>query len=111
MLSMVLRRCGAEVKAACSAQQAFEALEWEPDVLVSDIGMPGEDGYELISRVRRRGLECGRQIPAIALTAYARSEDRLRALSAGYQIHLPKPIEPEHLIAAIASLAKRTEKV
>ncbi|HEX8652496.1 MAG TPA: ATP-binding protein [Pyrinomonadaceae bacterium] len=111
MLDMVLRKRGAEVKVACTAQQAFSALEWEPDVLVSDIGMPGEDGYELISKVRRCGLERGRQIPAIALTAYARSEDRLRALSAGYQIHLPKPIEPDELISAIASLARRTEKV
>jgi PAS domain S-box-containing protein len=111
MLDMVLSRYGAEVKVSCSAHQAFEALEWKPDVLVSDIGMPGEDGYELISKVRKRGLEQGRQIPAIALTAYARSEDRLRALSAGYQIHLPKPVEPHTLIAAIASLARRTEKV
>ena len=111
MLDMVLGRCGAEVKVSCSAQQAYDALDWEPDVLVSDIGMPGEDGYELISKVRRRGLERGRQIPAIALTAYARDEDRLRALSAGYQIHLPKPVEPGQLIAAVANLARRTEKV
>jgi signal transduction histidine kinase/ActR/RegA family two-component response regulator len=111
MLSMVLRRCGAEVKVSCSASEAYDALEWEPDVLVSDIGMPGEDGYELIGKVRRRGLERGRQIPAIALTAYARGEDRLRALSAGYQIHLPKPVEPAQLLAAVASLARRTEKV
>lgn len=111
MLSMVLSRYGAEVEVSGSAHQALEALEWEPDVLVSDIGMPGEDGYELISKVRKHGLERGRQIPAIALTAYAGAKDRLRALSAGYQIHLPKPVEPDTLIAAIASLAKRTEKV
>ena len=111
MLDMVLSRCGAEVTVSCSAHQAFEALEWEPDILVSDIGMPGEDGYELISKVRRRGLERGRQIPAIALTAYARGEDRLHALSAGYQMHIPKPVEPDELIAAVASLARRTEKV
>lgn len=111
MLEMILARCGAEVKVSCSAHQAFKALDWEPDVLVSDIGMPGEDGYELISKVRRRGIERGRQIPAIALTAYARSEDRLRALSAGYQMHIPKPVEPERLIAAVANLAKRIEKV
>ena len=106
MLDMVLSKCGAVVKVSCSAQQAYEALEWEPDVLISDIGMPGEDGYELIGKVRKRGLERGRQIPAIALTAYARSEDRLRALSAGYQIHLPKPVEPDQLIAAVASVSK-----
>jgi CheY-like chemotaxis protein len=106
MIDMVLSKCGAEVKTSPSAHQAFEALAWEPDVLVSDIGMPGEDGYEFIGKVRRRGLECGRQIPAIALTAYARDEDRLRALSAGYQIHLPKPVEPERLIAAVAGLAR-----
>jgi PAS domain S-box-containing protein len=111
MLAMVLSRYGAEVRVSCSAHQAFEALEWEPDVLVSDIGMPGEDGYELISKVRKHGLARGRQIPAIALTAYAGAEDRLRALSAGYQLHLPKPVEPATLIDAITSLAKRTEKV
>ncbi|MGB7922223.1 MAG: ATP-binding protein [Pyrinomonadaceae bacterium] len=109
MLAMVLSRYGAEVEVSCSAHQAFEALGWEPDVLVSDIGMPGEDGYELIGKIRKRGLERGRQIPAIALTAYAGAEDRLRALSAGYQIHLPKPVEPATLIAAVASLRKKRE--
>jgi PAS domain S-box-containing protein len=111
MLSLVLVRRGALVKTALSARAALDSLAWEPDVIVSDIGMPGQDGYDLIGKLRALGLEQGRQIPAIALTAYAREEDRLHALSAGYQIHIPKPVEPHTLVAAIASLAGRAEKV
>ncbi len=76
-----------------------------PHVLVSDIGMKGDDGYELIRRVRIRPPQEGGGLPALALTAFARSEDRLHALEAGFQMHAAKPIEPTELIAAVASLA------
>jgi len=77
-------------------------------VLVSDIGMPGEDGFDLISKVRAMGSECGGNIPAIALTAYAREEDRARILAAGFQRHVAKPVEPSSLAMAVATLARRT---
>ena len=109
MLTAVLRRCGAEVRACASSNDALEILRQSKlDVLVSDIGMPGEDGYELIRKVRAMEQEHGGRIPAVALTAYARVEDRLRALSAGYQIHVPKPVEPVELAAVVASFAWRT---
>jgi CheY-like chemotaxis protein len=78
-----------------------------PDVLISDIGMPGEDGYELIRRVRQLPSESGGKVPAIALTAYARTEDRLQALRAGYHMHVPKPVELTELVAIVASLVRR----
>ncbi len=78
-----------------------------PDVLVSDIGMPNEDGYTLIRRVRALGAERGGNVPAVALTAYARAEDRMRAIRAGFQMHVPKPVEPAELITMVASLAGR----
>ena len=84
--------------------------EWEPDVLVSDIGMPGEDGYHLIAKVRALPAERGGAIPAIALTAYASSQDRQRALSNGFQNHLAKPIEPVELAQVVARAAGRDEK-
>jgi signal transduction histidine kinase/DNA-binding response OmpR family regulator len=111
LLVAVLSRCGAEVRASSSAQDAIEALrQWQADVLVSDIGMPGEDGYELIRKVRALEPEHGGRIPAVALTAYARVEDRLRVLSAGFQMHVPKPVEPVELATVVASFAWRTEK-
>lgn len=110
LLSAVLERCGSEVTTAGSVAEALERYQRAPpDVLLSDIGMPEEDGYDLIRRVR--SLEAaagGGRIPAIALTAYARVEDRVRALNAGYQVHVPKPIEPVELVAMVASLAGRT---
>jgi signal transduction histidine kinase/ActR/RegA family two-component response regulator len=107
-LSMTLRQCGAEVTALGTAEEAVSVLQRErPDVLVSDIGMPGEDGYALIRRVRALGAERGGQVPAVALTAYAKGEDTTRALSAGYQVHLPKPVEPTELATAVATLAGR----
>ena len=107
MLALVLDQSGAEVKSATSAAEALETLkEWKPDVLVSDIGMPGEDGYTLITKVRAREMEHERQIPAVALTAHARTEDRMRALSSGFQMHVPKPVEPAELIMVIASLTR-----
>ena len=77
-------------------------------MLVSDIGMPGEDGYDLIRKVRAMEPKRGGRIPAVALTAYARAEDRLRTLSAGFQMHVLKPIEPVKLAAVVASFAWRT---
>ena len=109
LLRAMLERCGSEVMTAASAAAALQLFEQSrPDVLVSDIGMPGEDGYALIGWVRR--LEAGRseRVPVIALSAYARAEDRVRALRAGFQVHVPKPIEPAELVAVVASLAGRT---
>ena len=101
----VLTQCGAAVRTAASAAAAWTLLrEWTPDVIVSDIGMPDQDGYHLIQKIRAEG----NRIPAAALTAYARSSDRLRVLSAGFQAHLPKPAEPAELVTLVASLAARS---
>jgi PAS domain S-box-containing protein len=106
LLTAVLAQCEAETLAVASSAEAFEAVkEFNPHILVSDIGMPGEDGYELIRKIRERErAENLKRIPAVALTAYARVEDRLRALSAGFQMHIPKPVEPAELATVIASL-------
>lgn len=102
---------GAEVTAVGSVREALEALDrCRPDVIVSDISMPDEDGYSLIRRVRERLPEQGGMIPAMALTASARGEDRSRALSAGFQIHVSKPIEIGELIPAVADLARRATR-
>jgi CheY-like chemotaxis protein len=77
-----------------------------PDVLLSDIGMPGEDGYDLIRRVRALARDRGGDIPAAAISAYARPQDRQRMLNAGFSIHLPKPVEPAELIAVVATLSR-----
>ncbi|MBV9958425.1 MAG: response regulator, partial [Acidobacteria bacterium] len=107
MLRVALTECGAQVLTARSVREALAQLEnFLPDVLISDIGMPEEDGYELIRRVRRLPSDGG-AIPAVALTAYAGAEDRLRVLREGYQMHLPKPVELTELVAVIASLVKR----
>lgn len=111
LLTMILRQNGAEVVAASSTPEALDAVKnRKPDVIVSDIEMPGEDGYKLIFRLRSLEAEQGGRTPAAALTAYARTEDRVRALSAGYQIHVPKPVEPNELVTVVASLAGRTAK-
>ncbi len=108
LLVAVLTQCEAEVLAVSNVAEALLKLEeWRPDVLISDIEMPGEDGYALIRRIRALPAERGGRIPAAALTAYARAEDRMRALLAGFQIHLPKPVEPTELAAVVASLAGR----
>lgn len=124
-LTTALQQCQAEVMAVASAQEALDAMqEWKPDVLVSDIGMPEEDGYSLIRKVRRREADLsetwseraadmslsppGRKVPAAALTAYARLEDRMRAIKEGFQMHLPKPVDPVELATVVASLAGRT---
>jgi signal transduction histidine kinase len=107
LLTAILQQYGAEVRGVSSTPEGIEALKaWRPDVLVSDIGMPGRDGYELIREVRTLSSENGGDIPAIALTGYARSEDRLKALSSGFQKHVTKPVEPEYLAATIAGLIR-----
>lgn len=107
MLAAILTEYKAEVQTAGSAAEALEVMEWyKPDVLVSDLAMPNEDGYALINKVRARDAESGRQTPAVALTAYVRVEDRTRALSAGFNMFVPKPVEPQELIIAIANLAE-----
>jgi PAS domain S-box-containing protein len=104
----LLRAAGAEVRIAGSAAAGLEAMRtWRPDLLISDIGMPGEDGYALMKRVRALTPEEGRQTPALALTAHARAEDRMRALSVGYQMHAAKPIDPIELLIVTASLLNR----
>ena len=107
ILSVLLTDLRAKVQAASTAAEAIEMLEWyKPDVMVSDLAMPGEDGYSLIARIR--ATENGKLVPAVALTAYVRVEDRARALSAGFNMFVPKPVEPTELIAAIANLAETT---
>ena len=102
-----MRRAGESLQ---SVREAFEELkEWKPDVLISDIGMPEEDGYELIRKGACAPLKQGGQVLAVALTAYARQEDRERALSPGYQVHLPKPVEPNELVVSVASLTDKKE--
>ncbi|HYG79816.1 MAG TPA: ATP-binding protein, partial [Pyrinomonadaceae bacterium] len=109
LLKAGLGRCGTEVVTAASAGEALEAIAADPpDLLISDIGMPGEDGYELIRKVRALPPERGGRVPAVALTAYARTEDRLRALRAGYQMHVSKPVELAELVAVASSLVRRT---
>jgi signal transduction histidine kinase len=108
LLEVVLTHSEAEVTVVATAAEAVEAVRrLRPDVLLSDIEMPGEDGYSLITRVRALGPEEGGNTPAAALTAYARVEDRTRALRAGFQQHLPKPVEPAELVAVVANLAGR----
>ncbi|HMX30289.1 MAG TPA: hybrid sensor histidine kinase/response regulator, partial [Blastocatellia bacterium] len=109
LLAAVLIPAGAELRQATTAAQAIALWRnWQPDVLVSDIGMPEMDGHELIRRVRAAEREMKqRSCPAIALTAYANVEERLRALAAGYHMHLAKPVEPAELVTVIASLTGR----
>jgi signal transduction histidine kinase/CheY-like chemotaxis protein len=103
----VLERCGAQVTVAASASQALEALQRTRfDVLVSDVGMPEEDGYSLMRRIRGLATQRGGAVPAVALTAYAGEQDRLRSLEAGFQTHLSKPMQPAELVAVVASLAR-----
>jgi len=105
LLSMILQEAGAQVTAAGSAGEALAAFErLRPDGLVSDIGLPDGDGYSLIRKVRLLEGDCGTRCPAVALTAFARAEDRSQALDCGFQAHLPKPIEPSDLTALIARL-------
>jgi CheY-like chemotaxis protein len=105
MLRTILQEFGADVTTASSARAALDLLPtWRPDVLVSDIGMPEEDGYKLIKKVRGLSSEEGGDIPAIALTGYVGVEERMRALEAGYQMFVPKPVEVGELATMIVSL-------
>ena len=109
MLQVALRQFDAEVRVAGSADEALDALAADaPDVLVSDIEMPENSGYDLIRRVRHHESSHLQRLPAVALTAYARTEDRVKALLAGFQTHVPKPVEPAELVTVIASLSQRT---
>lgn len=113
LVTFILQDCGAEVVTTASAQAAIahllDATGPKPDVIVSDIGMPEENGLSLLQQVRALNEDQGGRIPAIAVTAFARAEDRTAALRAGFNLHLAKPIEPSELIAAIANLVGRVE--
>jgi PAS domain S-box-containing protein len=107
----ILQQNGMVVTAAASAQEAFELVErLQPDIMLSDVAMPGEDGLSLIRRVRLLPLDRGGRIPAAALSAYAGVEDRRKALLAGFQYHIPKPVDPDHLLAVIAAMARTREE-
>ena len=107
----LLSQWGADVKIVYSATEALEVFEqyqiWPPDILISDIQMPAIDGYELMRRVRDMGSDSGGDLPAIALTAYTRDEDRARALVAGFQIHVAKPFDPFELLTVVESMMNR----
>lgn len=111
LLSVILEGDGAEVSAVATVREALETLQrFKPHVLVSDIGMPGENGYDLIRQVRALPPERGGKIPALALTAYAKIEDRNQALTAGFQMHVPKPVDPEELLVVVGQLAGRISR-
>ncbi len=106
-LRRILEERGARVSAARDAGEALAAFDRErPDVLVSDVGLPGMDGYALIARVRARGPAAGGDVPALAITAYAREEDRAKALASGFSVHIGKPVDPAKLVHAVARLAE-----
>ncbi|MHC0064625.1 ATP-binding protein [Nostoc sp. UIC 10890] len=112
LIAFVLEQSGAQVRAVSSVGEALEALgRLRPHVLVSDIGMPDEDGYSLIRKVRAQEAEQEEKIPAVALTAFARDEERRLALQAGFQVHVSKPIEPEELVTVVANLVKGSKQV
>ncbi|RYF46701.1 MAG: response regulator, partial [Cytophagaceae bacterium] len=107
LATAILEQCEAKVTCVECAEEALRAIQEQlPDVLVSDVGMPGEDGYSFIKKVRALPPQKGGSIPALALTAYARAEDRIKALNAGFQMHATKPIEPAELVAIVASLTQ-----
>jgi CheY-like chemotaxis protein len=106
LVAAILEDAGALVESAESAAAGFAAVQaFRPQLLVSDIGMPDEDGYSLIRRVRALGVAGGGGIPSIALTAYTQAQDRARALDAGFNLHMGKPIKPTDLVAAVSTLA------
>lgn len=111
LIRHVLTSYGAHVSTACSAREALDSISRQlpelPDLIVSDIGMPEEDGYSLIRKIRHLQWGTRESLPAVALTAYARSQDRMRAIAAGFQHHVPKPVEPAELATVIASLTGR----
>lgn len=104
----ILLQAGGEVRGSATGREALEVLgQWRPDVIVSDIEMPGMDGYSLIRQVRALDPEQGGKTPAVALSAYSRPEDRVRSLMAGFNLHVSKPVEPSELTTIVASLAGR----
>jgi CheY-like chemotaxis protein len=112
LIAFILEQCRAQVQTATSVEQAIKAIaQLKPDILISDIGMPDEDGYSLIRQVRTLEVDQGKPILAVALTAFAREEDRTRTLDAGFQMHLPKPVEPAELVAVVANLAGRSQSI
>jgi CheY-like chemotaxis protein/two-component sensor histidine kinase len=103
LVATILTRSGGEVRCSQSAADALEAFkEWQPDLLISDLAMPNEDGYSLLRKIRKLRSKRAKSIPAVALSAYASDEDRAISLSKGFQMHLPKPIEPAKLVSSIA---------
>ncbi|MEO8005974.1 MAG: response regulator [Betaproteobacteria bacterium] len=111
ILATVLIQAGASVTKAADTAEALAHLDHAvPTILLSDIGMPGQDGYAFIRELRRRDADKGGHIPAVALTAYARSDDRFRALASGFQMHIAKPVEVSELLAIVANLAKQASR-
>jgi CheY-like chemotaxis protein len=109
LVTRLLCDCSAQVRTAGSAAEALKLIDLEaPDILVSDIGMPDTDGYELLRMIRTRESIDGARLPAVALTAFARAEDRIRALRAGFVAHVAKPVEPSELLATVAAFCGRT---
>jgi hypothetical protein len=108
LVATIIKRWGGQVRCSQSAADALRAFkEWEPDLLISDLAMPEEDGFTLLKKLRKLRSKRAKQIPAVALSAYASDEDRSIALAEGFQMHLPKPIEPENLVSSIAAALGR----
>jgi CheY-like chemotaxis protein len=108
LIAAILGQAGATVALSHSAAEGFDMFVAEPpDVLISDVEMPDEDGYSLIRRIRALEPARGGRVPAIALTAYGRREDRLRSIGAGFSMHVPKPVDPSELLTLVASLSSR----
>jgi CheY-like chemotaxis protein len=108
LIGEIVKMADGDVRLCTSAAAGLrEVTAWRPDILISDIEMPGEDGYTFIRRVRALDAASGGKVPAIAVTAYGRIEDRLRTLSAGFSMHVPKPVDPAELTTIVASLAGR----
>jgi len=111
LLRVVLESAGAGVTTVASPMSALEQIEaLSPDVLIVDLGMPGMDGFEFIARIRASTNAKIRDVPAAALTAFARSEDRTKALRSGFEMHLAKPVDPGELVASIATLVRRAQR-
>lgn len=111
LITFILEEYNVQVTTATSASEALKAIaRSSPDIIISDIAMPGEDGYSLMRKVRSLEPEQGGHIPAIALTAFAREEDRILALDAGFQRHIPKPVDPFELVAVVAKLAEQSQQ-
>lgn len=111
LIRMILRQAGADVSTASNSASGFELfLQLRPDVLVSDIGMPEETGYDLIRKIRRLGADQGGDTPAIALTAWTRNEEITAAFRAGFQIHIPKPLNASALVHAVTELLDQNDE-